>query len=356
LCTKTFSALIAGGVMSKTRNWQFRQPLLLACVAFLIGCDGKAVKQSNDEMKPSLEFEFDMPSSARCLAAHKGAYLVAANQSLLLIDPERRSYVTVLDTKETIISLCATPNGNVVGFSTMSSDGDTVKLVDSSWKTLSSIRFEKGVNVHELALDPAGNIIAISTRDDRRKDDNRDDRYCTYYYDVKTGKRAFFPARLSDDIVTTCYSPDGKHMAIALSDGGLKVIGCEKLDGKGQVELDSRFQSLVVTSDGKHIVGVGLFSEIFVFGILDGRLLRKIEGHTKPVASVSVDAEYDLIASGSFDRSLRVFRFSSGKELGRIDDAYKDGPALVAISGVRKRIISFGVNEAKCRSWNFGPK
>ncbi len=49
----------------------------------------------------------------------------------------------------------------------------------------------------------------------------------------------------------------------------------------------------------------------------NGRLLRSLTGHTNTVYSLTVSTEGKQLASGSFDRSAKVWVLSTGKRLTR---------------------------------------
>lgn len=61
-------------------------------------------------------------------------------------------------------------------------------------------------------------------------------------------------------------------------------------------------------------------SAIYVYRIQDFVLERIITGHSKPITSIAVSEQCPhLVASGSHDRTIRIWDIETGKEIQRID-------------------------------------
>ena len=54
---------------------------------------------------------------------------------------------------------------------------------------------------------------------------------------------------------------------------------------------------------------------VSVWEVSTGKVLRKLEGHSRPVTSVAFSPDGRLILSGSKDRTLRLWEVATGRHL-----------------------------------------
>jgi WD40 repeat protein len=118
-----------------------------------------------------------------------------------------------------------------------------------------------------------------------------------------------------NDRVRSCsYSKDGKFIAVG-TDQKLTVLSAT---GEMLFQKGGWGGSVTFTADSQKVVGAGCldvqFGVVGVFSVNGGGdLLHELKGHTQPIHSVSCSNDGKLIASGSHDKTLRLWSTGSGE-------------------------------------------
>nr|BAL59724.1 WD-40 repeat-containing protein [Candidatus Acetothermum autotrophicum] len=97
-------------------------------------------------------------------------------------------------------------------------------------------------------------------------------------------------------------------------------------------------KSMALSPDGDLLAAPEGFNGIAVFNRNDGQRVRTLKGHTAPVNTVAFVPNGELLASGSDDKTIRLWRLSDGSEAYRIDA--KDRVLLVTFSPKGRRLAS----------------
>ncbi|CUM66044.1 uncharacterized protein PRCAT00003698001 [Priceomyces carsonii] len=155
-----------------------------------------------------------------------------------------------------------------------------------------------------------------------------------------------------DSLNSLCYSPDGSRIATASDDGKIKIwdvisgfclmtfsehsssVTEVKFAKRGQVLFSSsmdgtvrawdlirfrnfrtftaperiQFNSLAVDPSGEVVVAGSLDSfEIYIWSVQTGQLLDMLTGHEGPVSCLTFGSESSILASASWDKTIRVW-------------------------------------------------
>jgi WD40 repeat protein len=123
----------------------------------------------------------------------------------------------------------------------------------------------------------------------------------------ETGRKASSVA-LSPDATVLAIASAAKNQAIQLWDVGL---------GKELRQLDESagYKKPCFSPNGKMLAAVGPAKTAALWDSSNGKLLRKIEGHSAIVYLVAFSTDGKLIASVSADRSVRLWDAADGKQL-----------------------------------------
>jgi WD40 repeat protein len=112
----------------------------------------------------------------------------------------------------------------------------------------------------------------------------------------------------SHPAISVCFSPDGKRLLAAVTDGALSVWDTET--GKEVKRFHAHNEAAecaAFSPDGKRIVSGGGDGLVCVWDATTGKLLRRYEGHKEKITGVAYFPDGKRIASSSNDRTVRVW-------------------------------------------------
>jgi len=148
-------------------------------------------------------------------------------------------------------------------------------------------------------------------------------------WDVNSGSlvRSFLGSTATADYkIPVCFakwSPNGKYILVGSFDGTWKLLNSDT--GKPSKVYTGHtfndycvFASFSLTS-GKYIISGSADNNVYVWDLNSRLLLEKLEGHTDVVVAVSAHPYNDIIASGSLDKTVRLWKVPAEESI------YDDG-------------------------------
>jgi WD40 repeat protein len=133
-----------------------------------------------------------------------------------------------------------------------------------------------------------------------------------------------------------CVGKWGSHHQVMASDGAL--IGTIA----GHV---GDVYSVSFSSDGSVIASGSEDGTIKLWRVSDGELLHTLEGHTGGVASVSFSPDGRLLISGSYDSTIRIWRMADGTLLQTYDQETTGGVLSIQFSP-NGQLFGYGCGDA----------
>ena len=118
------------------------------------------------------------------------------------------------------------------------------------------------------------------------------------------------------DISGLAILEDETKLVTSSWDGECKIWNMSSYELESQlVNLNGRIRSVASTPDGSKVV-LGMHSgKILVIDSEDTSQIKQIDGHKDVVESLSIDSDGDRLASGSWDRTFRLWSLNSYKEI-----------------------------------------
>jgi WD40 repeat protein len=133
------------------------------------------------------------------------------------------------------------------------------------------------------------------------------------------------PVYKSPPVVTAlAYSPDGQLLAVA----GYREVLLHRADGSGiaarLVGRSQRLESLAFSPDGRWLAAVGgnscQFGELQLWNVAERKLERSVEIGFDVLYGVSFSPNGQLVAFGSAEKSVYVYRVPGGEQVLKFDN------------------------------------
>lgn len=222
-------------------------------------------------------------------------------------------------------------NGNIrnVRSSAFSSDGLTLAsiCVDrriSLWNTKTGKRkktFTANMDVWSSSISPDGNLIACGGREGFIHSLNLYSQFRQLIgiwrgrsepiglWNTKTGRIKKILFGHKDIITAITFSPDGETLASGSEDNSIRLWDIKT--GRLKRKLPGGAYCLAFSPDGNTLAG-GL-STINLWDINTGEKKILLKGHKGSVMSIAFSPNEEMLASGGYDGSIRLWNTNSGK-------------------------------------------
>ncbi len=187
-------------------------------------------------------------------------------------------------------------------------DVTTITLYDvKSRKPLAALKGHAR-NVESVAFSPDGTLLASGSRDETIK-----------LWDVKTGKELATLKGEWGAARSVVFSPNGKLLASGHGNGVVKLW--DVASRKESVPLRWRgnladCNSVAFSPDGKSLAAA-CDTKVRWWDVSTGNELLALEGHTRQVVSVAFSPDGNLLASGSIDRTIKLWKIADRKGKGK---------------------------------------
>jgi WD40 repeat protein len=245
----------------------------------------------------------DLPDGATCLAASKDRLAAGSNDSrIVLIDPAAGEIAGVL-------------RGHADPVSALAFTADGQRLVTASYdKTVrvwgvrdaALLAVFQGHDEAVLSVGAAGGTLVSGAADGTMR-----------LWTPDAGGAAVTLRGDEDFLSAIAFDPKGETLAAASAGHGeIRLWDARTGEPLRYVEEEGGLSSLAFSPDGtKLLVGGDEDAAGRVHDAATGALLRRLEGHTSSVTSVAFSPDGTRAATGSADRTIRVWDAAAGATL-----------------------------------------
>lgn len=220
---------------------------------------------------------------------------------------------TLYGHSDDVVSIDSSDNGKYI---VTAANDNSIKVWDADSKKLlyTQLLDDQPTSVR---FSPKSKLIACSTRANKIR-----------LWHAATGKRYQTFGPYSTDITCIDFSPDGRLLFA------------------GAAEKDS-----IGNGDDREYLESDSASTIRVVSVEKGTVLQTLEGHTQDIMSINCSPDGNTIASGSLDKSIRVWK-KTGEEfsLSYVLDKHFLGVTSVSIDASGKQLLS-GSHDTTIRLW-----
>ena len=243
-----------------------------------------------------------------------GPLVVAADaEALRLWDTVANKEVRALRSHSGLITaVTASPDGRRLA--TADQEG-TVRVVDIESGRERSFFDAQRTLLWSLAFSPDNQTLAAAGVDGVIR-----------LWDLSSNRERVRLAGHKGAVWSLAFSPDSGELASAGADGTARVWNLSQTIEWLTLPGSRAMHAIGVSADGKTIVFAGQDKHIHTFDLSAGKQTRLPSGHAGPITSLALRKEADVLATGSIDGTVRLWRTG------------KDQPAKV-IKAPGKRVL-----------------
>lgn len=136
----------------------------------------------------------------------------------------------------------------------------------------------------------------------------------------------------TDVVWSVAFSPDSKTLASASEDGTIRIWDIATKQPPHVLRGDGLgFRTLAFTPDAKRLVS-GSGNALQLWDLRTWAQVRSLKGHTGDVTSVAISPKGDVLASASYDATVRLWDLRSGHPIRTLTEEPPYGHPVISIA------------------------
>jgi len=178
---------------------------------------------------------------------------------------------------------------------TSGADG-TARLWDAETGVERQVLSDGGGTVYDVAFARDGATVATASQDGSVR-----------LWDAATGSVVRRFAGHEDRVFQVVFSPDGSRLATASEDGTARIWRVADGRSLARLEHPMRVNSVAFISAGRQVATASGDGWLRFFAAARGREVGRVRGHDGGLMSVSCSSDGEWVATGSLDRTVRLW-------------------------------------------------
>jgi WD40 repeat protein len=235
-----------------------------------------------------------------------------------------------------------------------------LRTVQASSSNLTSVLMGHTNNVSSVAFSPDGKLLASASYDTTIR-----------FWDVKTRKAKGEPLKgHTDTIWKVVFSPDGKLLASASFDKTIRLWDVSSRKEIAKLEGHTKaVRGVAFNPDGKLLASASEDKTVRLWDVSSRKEITKPVGHKDGVFSVAFSPDGNTLASGGRDQTIRLWNISSQQQINASLQGYVGIVSSVASSPNGKpeyagivssvafspdgKLLASGSYDKRVRLWNW---
>jgi len=159
--------------------------------------------------------------------------------------------------------------------------------------------------IEALAISPKGRFLAAGNNDGSIK-----------LWALDASAKAVTLPGAGNAVLALAFAPDGNRLAVSCVDQFIRIYNLEHPEQMPTVITgrSPRLRTLAFSKDGKHLASASDIDDaVRIWDPLTGELVTELKGHTNGILSIAFSPDGLSLASGSYDKTVRVWDWKTGK-------------------------------------------